>query len=499
MSKNSIRIFAVVLALLAGPLAGTARADDQQTDQTIDNVLGDHAVYQAAFEALQAGVKAKDAASVAALVRYPISISIGGKTKVIANAKDFVANYDAIFTPAIAAAVTNQRYADLFVNAQGIMFGNGEVWINGICKDDGCKEFDAKVVTIQSGPGGGTASAAPVAPQKAGVLKTFKDWKVGCDNARSCIALGLSPDPDALSGYLKLTRAGDAEAVPEVTFTTWPEDQDVKVSSPSVKLSLQGNAAGSVPADALPAELGGDVVSVKLPPAAVPDLLLALRSATSITMELLDSGKSISSQTISLAGSSAALLYMDDEQKRIGTVTALAKPGSAGADTIPPVPALPIVTSLPVTEMADPLPKTPRTAAKPSSDCGDGPSAYVAFQLPGGASLWGACATAGAYNYAYDFRLFVGGKPGRPWDAIVPGTKRGGDGDVVSWLWNAYVDETSKTLNSYMKGRGLGDCGDATEWAFDGKDFAALTYQSMDDCRGVMQEDWPVLYRAQKG
>ncbi len=495
MSKNFIKIVAVVLAMLAGPLTGMARADDQQTDDTIDAVLGDHAAYHAAFDALQAAVEAKDVSAVAALVRYPISVSIGGKSKVIANAKDFAANYDAIFTPSITAAVTNQTYADLFVNSQGIMFGRGEVWINGICKDDGCKEFDAKVVTIQPGPEGGTVAAAPAAPQKAGVLKTFKDWKVGCDNARNCVALGLSADADALSGYLKLSRAGDAEAVPEVAFTTWPEDENVKVSEPSVKLSLEGNVAGGVPADALPAELDGDVVSLKLSPAAVAELLLALRSATAITMELLDSGKSVSSQTISLAGSSAALLYMDDEQKRIGTVTALAKPGSAGADTIPPVPALPVVTSLPVTDMADPLPKAPRTAAKPSSDCGDGPSPYVAFQLPGGASLWGACASAGAYNYAYEFRLFVGGKPGRPWSYTVPGVKP----DDPAWLWNAYVDNSSKTLNSFMKGRGLGDCGDATEWAFDGKDFAALTYQSMDDCRGVMQEDWPVLYRAEKG
>ena len=47
-------------------------------------------------------------------------------------------------------AITAQKWQDLFVNYQGIMIGNGQVWINGICKDDKCAAFDVKVVTIQS-------------------------------------------------------------------------------------------------------------------------------------------------------------------------------------------------------------------------------------------------------------------------------------------------------------------------------------------------------------
>ena len=345
------------------------------------------------------------------------------------------------------------------------------------------------------------ALRAEAAPAVAGELKQVKDWVIGCDNARACVAIGMTPDESSLSGYLRIARDGAPDALPKVAFVVFPpDDANAKPAAPTVRLSLDAHKAGGLPTGALPLVADGDVYRLELADAAVPDLLTALRSATKITLDLYDGKKKLASQVISLAGSSASLLTMDDAQKRIGTVTALARPGTAAASTIPPVPALPVVTSLPVTEMADPLPKPPRTAAKTSpDDCGDGPAPYVAFALPGGGSLWGACASAGAYNFAYDFRLFMDGKPGKPWDAIVPGTKRGGDGDDISWLWNVYVDDTSKTLNSYFKGRGLGDCGDATEWAFDGKGFAALTYSSMGDCRGVMQEDWPVLYRAQKG
>jgi hypothetical protein len=115
-------------------------------------MLGDHTKYQAMIAALQAGVKNKDAAGVAALVSYPIVVKIHGKKTAIKTAADFTKNYDAIVTPAVAAVIEGQKYETLFVNAQGIMFGNGEVWINGICKDTACSKSDAKVITIQNGP-----------------------------------------------------------------------------------------------------------------------------------------------------------------------------------------------------------------------------------------------------------------------------------------------------------------------------------------------------------
>lgn len=505
MNRSMIRRIALAAALLAGVPA--ALADDAATDQAIDAALGDHAPYRTLFDSLKTAVAAGDAAAVAKLVDYPITVTIGGRKTKIADPRAFVANYAAIVTPAIAAAVNAQSYGDLFVNSQGIMIGDGEVWINGICRDKSCAAFDARVITIQAGPddkpapqqAAALAAAASSAPAVAGALKGYKDWVIGCDNGRACVAIGMTSDEDSLSGYVRIARDGAADAVPQVAFVAFLPDGADKPKTPMAKLSLDAHKAGGLPAEALPLEEDGDVYRLALAADAVPDFLLALRSATKITLDVYDGDRKLGGQVISLAGSSAVLLQMDDQQKRIGTVTALVKQGAAAAGTIPPVPALPVVRSLPVADMADPLPKAPRTAAKPSTDCSEGVDPYVAYALPGGASLWGACASTGAYNFAYDFRLFVGGKAGKPWSFAVPGLNGGGDGDDASWLWNTYVDEDGKTLNSYFKGRGLGDCGDATTWAFDGEGFAALEYRTMDPCRGVLQDDWPVLYRAQKG
>jgi hypothetical protein len=150
---TAVRAFIVTaLAVLASAIlipAAPAAAQETSVDQSIDALLGDHEKFKTVIVALQTAVAAHDAAGVATLVRYPITLRINGKKMVIRSAKDFVKHYDAIVTPEIARAVTEEKYADLFVNSQGVMFGNGEVWLNGICRDSACKTFDVKVITIQ--------------------------------------------------------------------------------------------------------------------------------------------------------------------------------------------------------------------------------------------------------------------------------------------------------------------------------------------------------------
>lgn len=150
---NAIRVRRL---LLAAPLVvagiGPAFADESSVNQSIDQLMGDHTKYQAVILALQKAVAAQDAKGVAALVSYPIGVEVNGKETVIKSAKAFEEHYSGIITPRIAKAVTEQKYGDLFVNYQGVMFGDGQVWIAGICKDNECKNFDVKVQTIQEGP-----------------------------------------------------------------------------------------------------------------------------------------------------------------------------------------------------------------------------------------------------------------------------------------------------------------------------------------------------------
>lgn len=134
--------------------AAAAPADDAgraQVNQSIEEVLGDPAVYEPAILAFQKAVAAHDAAAVARMADYPFNAKLAGKPTKIKDAAAFVAAYDQIVTPAIAKVVTEQKYAELAVSGKGVMFGNGEAWIKGICQDNECKRVDVRVVALQSG------------------------------------------------------------------------------------------------------------------------------------------------------------------------------------------------------------------------------------------------------------------------------------------------------------------------------------------------------------
>jgi hypothetical protein len=224
--------------------------------------------------------------------------------------------------------------------------------------------------------------------------------------------------------------------------------------------------------------------------------IAGLNKANRLTITLLGSDgsavKDASPGVVSLSGASASLLYMDDIQQRIGTPTALRKPGTIDVSVIPPLPSLPSIAALPLKEMPAPLPPVPEAVTKLNADgeCSDGIDP-IAIVLSPSQTLWGVCWSNGAYNLLYHFFLAEGGKA----HAIVfeiPAVI----GEVGNELVNPALAEDGKTISSFYLGRGIGDCGSRGEWSWDGSKFRLVSYASMDDCRGVPSNDWPVLYRA---
>jgi hypothetical protein len=126
--------------------------DPPKVDKTIDTMIGEntHPQVRQLITDLQQAVARHDPAAVAALVRYPIRVKLHGKPTYLNTPKSFIKNYDNIITPEIAAVIEKQKYEALFVNYQGAMFGDGEVWITGKCIDNTCKHPDIKIGTIQS-------------------------------------------------------------------------------------------------------------------------------------------------------------------------------------------------------------------------------------------------------------------------------------------------------------------------------------------------------------
>ena len=139
-------------AVPAAPASVAEVVDDPlAVNQAIDEVLGDHVRYEAVIRQLQRAVAANDTAAVAALVNYPFVTVRDGESLRVADAEAFVREYDRIMTPPIAEAIKRQKYSQLMVNYKGVMFGNGEAWVNGICRDNACKDVDVRVVALQPG------------------------------------------------------------------------------------------------------------------------------------------------------------------------------------------------------------------------------------------------------------------------------------------------------------------------------------------------------------
>jgi hypothetical protein len=132
----AIRLAALMLLLAATPVA--AQSVDE-VNERLDTLYGSHESFEAAFEVLQEAVAAGDAETVASLVWYPLDVTIDGEGYRLPDDGAFTERYEEIFTPELAETVTAQSYADLFVNDEGVMFGDGELWLSGSCLDARCE------------------------------------------------------------------------------------------------------------------------------------------------------------------------------------------------------------------------------------------------------------------------------------------------------------------------------------------------------------------------
>ncbi|HDS0949833.1 TPA: hypothetical protein QDZ34_002134 [Stenotrophomonas maltophilia] len=140
---------ATAAAAPAAPNDASATAEpaaEGDVHARIDAVLGDSAQYEKVFNAFKTAVVGGDRAAVVEEVRFPLNIA-GGKK--ITGPGEFQRNYEKIITPAVVKAMSEQEFGKVFVNQQGVMIGDGQVWLTGECLDKACARTEVKVGTIQ--------------------------------------------------------------------------------------------------------------------------------------------------------------------------------------------------------------------------------------------------------------------------------------------------------------------------------------------------------------
>lgn len=97
--------------------------------------------FERAFVMLQAALTASDRGAVVDFVLLPLRVngwndeSRGKITREFGSRQAVLENFPAIFTPKVQAAIQQQKLADLFINCQGVMVGNGEAWLTSAGKN----------------------------------------------------------------------------------------------------------------------------------------------------------------------------------------------------------------------------------------------------------------------------------------------------------------------------------------------------------------------------
>jgi hypothetical protein len=140
------------LALAAALFAATpvfAQSVDE-VNQRIDDILGPHEIYQTAIETIQKGLAEHDVVAIAGYIPFGEPIFVNGGEEVIADEDDLAARFDELFNARVVSAVTEQTYETLFVKDDGIMFGQGELWITGVCLDDTCADVFVNISAINN-------------------------------------------------------------------------------------------------------------------------------------------------------------------------------------------------------------------------------------------------------------------------------------------------------------------------------------------------------------
>ena len=101
---------------------------------------------------LQASVNANDLTSVAAMIRYPLRVD--GKVTV-QSPEDFVRLSQRIITAPVRAAILGQTPESLVLTSEGIVLGNGSVWLDSRCSlavfNSECHDDGIQIIAIDGG------------------------------------------------------------------------------------------------------------------------------------------------------------------------------------------------------------------------------------------------------------------------------------------------------------------------------------------------------------
>lgn len=300
-----------------------------------------------------------------------------------------------------------------------------------------------------------------------GQVHEFKDWAIACDNTRHCEALGYqSLESDSNAVMLWLSRDAGPNAPINIQLDTDDSEDEAKPNLLTVQLG-KNILKGVAPRQNLEADPRRQLLAYLL----VGDEIVISKGAKR--------------WRLSLAGSNAALLKMDDLQGRVGTPGALIRKGSKPESSVLPALTPPKVRKItpPITSAQDLALLEPILKSIKLRDCWDdlpddsGVDASITRLSSTQVLVMRECGR-GAYQSGYGLWV-ANSKP--PFEAQRLNLPLAA-GQSTDYVMNASV--SNGRLSSYAKGRGINDCGESFDWDWNGRSFELVDASQSPLCRG---------------
>lgn len=174
----------------------------------------------------------------------------------------------------------------------------------------------------------------------------------------------------------------------------------------------------------------------------------------------------------SLSGLAAAMLWIDEQQRRIG---------SERVALTAPLGLTPVSKYFPAR-----IPPNLLTLHNQDTDCENfaflpHANEVIQSQVTDDQWIWMIPCGAGAYNFTY--KAYMGAWNGDYFTSLIfadYSDNLGWSGDTH--LFNPQWDEQTKTFTTFYKGRGIGDCGSTGKWQWHEYGFRLLEFWAKDHC-----------------
>lgn len=310
----------------------------------------------------------------------------------------------------------------------------------------------------------------------------FGDWQASCDTYDQCAAsTRFNPNPGAdipADQILNVSRQ-PYESYWEIFLETYAA---APVETGTLDIAVDGEKTTFTGPDDF-AAFGG-LNNYYLLGDKAQRIMDQMTPGSTLEITFTDSEGMPQHASYSLTGLTAALLWIDEQQTRVGSERVAKAPPANKVRVTTRQPA-PVTDELLARHAAN-------TECDPLADLAHGED-IRSHRMTATDTLHLLPCWAGAYNFSY--MAYVEGRAGAEQSYFASYT------DTLGWtgtatLVNPWFDPRTNTLHDFYKGRGLGDCGAIGLWQWADVDFKLLEYRAMDTCN--VQEklgDFPIVYR----